>query len=230
MGVPSGFESLLSQSSINDAALQWGNYGGQATAGAGGLMSALGAAGSALGPVGAALGGLGSLASGLTGLLSMGRQSQASKMEQQRWENVREPVGNLYRQMFYNPVLEGTFAPYGTWSENENYTYAPTQAMRNIYSGYLTRQYGLPESIARAQSSQAMGPLRLGQIPSTLRSPAQVGSGLSQHQGYDPSVVAQSILSSRTPEIQRQLDYLQSAAELAGFNLWRSQYLPQLIG
>jgi len=215
--------SPIGQQSVGD----WAAPAGQATSGLGGLLSTLGGA---MGPVGAALGGIGSLATGITGLIGMGRQSEASKMSQQRWENVREPVGNMYRQLYYNPVLEGTFAPYGSWSQNENYAWAPTQSMRNLYSSYLNRSYGLPESIARAQSSQALGPIRMGNIPSTLRTPAQVGAGLAQQPGNQPQQLASSMLESRSPEIERQLDYLKSAAELAGFNLWRAQYLPQLIG
>lgn len=200
-----------------------------AVGGFGGIASGVGALTglSALGPIGTALGGLTSAASGIYGLIMGGRRSQAEKMSQSRWELTQPTAGRIFQQTFYAPQAEGLMPPY---PRGEQYHWAPSQAMRNIYASYLNRQYQMPQSVARAMSAQALSPLQLGRIPGNMASPAMIHRTLMSNQAYNPQMVAQSYLAKHIPAVQNKFSQLQTAAELAQFNLWRAQMLPYLLG
>ncbi len=197
-----------------------------ANTGASSLSSVLGAAPG----VANALGGMAGLAGTLTSLIYGGRQSQQQHMAQRQWERLREPVGEFYKQTFYNPVMEGYLTPYGAWTPQESYAWAPSESLQRLYQTYLNRSWGMPESVAQARVSQAFQPTQTPRIPETVTSPAAVGSYLGGQTYQSPEVLAQAMLGSRLPDIERNLDYLRGAAELAAFNLQRAQLLPQLIG
>ena len=183
-----------------------------------------------VGAAGLGLGGLSDLAGTIFSVLGLGEQSKESKLAQQQWEAMRDPVGRTYKSMFYVPSYTGIKTPYGTWGDAETYSWAPSQAMQNLYSSYLSRTYGLPEAIARAQSTQALQPIQMGKLPSSLVNPVGISNYINQQQGSTASALANAQLASTVPAINRQLDYLKNAAQLSAFNLYRAQYLPQLVG
>jgi hypothetical protein len=172
------------------------------------------------------------------------RQSPQSKMEEHRWGRTKEPTGQLYNQMFNNPVL-GQYAqdvyshnsvnpyavtPYGAWTEKEAYNWNPSQATQALYSHYLNRSYGLPESVAQAQAAQSMQPMRMPTLSRNVMQPAQAGAAFSQGGQMDPRAMANAMLGSKMPAAQRNLDYLQNAAALSLYNLKRAQKMPMMIG
>ncbi len=195
--------------------------------GIGGFLGTLGGIGGVLGPIGSALGGLTSAATGIYGLVMGGRRSQAEKMSQSRWELTQPTAGRLFQSTFYAPQAEGLMPPY---PRGEQYHWAPSQAMRNVYASFLNRQYQMPQSVARAQAAQALSPLQFGRVPQQMISPAQIHGTLTQSQAFNPQTVAQSYLAKHVPEVQNRFSQLQAAAELAQFNLWRAQMLPYLLG
>ena len=175
--------------------------------------------------------GLGQFAMGMAkdivAITQMGRETPQQHMERRKWERFREPAHNVFQSQFYNPNMAGLPVPY---SGGQNYQWSPSPAMQGVYSNYLNRQYGLPESIARAQAAQAMQPTRLGRLPQESASPAAMSAALSQHAGRQAQTMGQAQIGQAMPALSRQLDYLQNAAQLAAFNLQRAQTLPQIIG
>lgn len=206
------------------------NMGGGAAAGAG--------IGSVLGPVGTMIGGLSGAAANIAGIISSGAQ----RGENQAWKNfqrVKEPVATLAQQLYYNPAYQGYYEqgfreptivqqldPGQTLQQKYGYQWSPTASTKQLYSGYLSRQYGLPETLARSMSSQALSPLKAQPFAQQAFTPAQA-RGLF---GTDPQTLANVALQRQQPEALRQMDYLQNAGQLAAFNLYRTQQLPSMIG
>ena len=202
-------------------ALAAASMGAGAAAGAGAAGSGLGFLGG-LGAVGQGLSGMSSIANTITGLIGMGRQSPQQHLEERQFERMQEPVGQAFQQLFYNPMMQEGLAPYSGVA----YRWAPTDATKQIYSSYLNRQYGLPQNIAAGMRSQAMQPLKMGNLPGNMTNPAAIAQGMRQ----DPGQMAQSMLGREAPDVMRQQSYLQGAGELSAYNLWRMQQLPSMIG
>lgn len=180
-----------------------------------------------IGAIGAGLSGIGSLGSGIGGLIGMGRESTQSKMERGAWERLRDPMAVAFKSTFYAPHLTGLGVPYGTGSDLEKYQWTPSPEMQNLYSHYLGRSYGLPETVARAQASQSLGPIGLPRLADTQSNTRQLSEALNS---ITPESIAGGALGARMPAIQRQLNLLKDASDIASFNLYRMQLLPQLIG
>ena len=204
------------------------SLGSTASGLAGGIGSTAGIASSspswtqALGGVGMGMQGASGLAQTIMGLIQMGKPSTSEHMAQRQFERMQEPVGQYYQQLFFNPMMQEGVAPYSGVA----YRWAPTEATKQIYSSYLNRQYGVPESIASGMRSQAMQPFRMGSLAGAPATPA----GLSAAMRQDPGQLAQAMLNTQAPDVMRQQDYLTGAGQLAAYNLWRMQQLPQLIG
>lgn len=178
-----------------------------------------------IGAIGGLLGGLGSIGGTIGGLINAGKASPQMKFEKGQWERMREPAVRSFSNLFYTPSIAGQRAPYSQ-NSGQPYSWAPSPALQNLYSYYLGRQYGLPESIARAQSAQAMGPVRLPNIGEI----STAGQAAKATAAPPASQLAEALLNSRAPAVNRQLDLLKSATDIAAFNLYRAQLLPQMIG
>ena len=176
----------------------------------------------ALGGIGQGMTGASSLAQTIMGLIQMGKPSTSDKMAARQFERMQEPVGHYYQQLFFNPMMQEGIAPYSGVA----YRWAPTEATKQIYSSYLNRQYGVPQSIASGMRSQAMQPFKMGNLPGNVTNPAALQQGMQR----DPGQLAQAMLNAQAPDVMRQQDYLTGAGQLAAYNLWRMQQLPQLIG
>ena len=89
-----------------------------------------------------------------------------------------------------------------------------------MYSGYLNRQYGLSNSVAQSMVSQSMSPLKIGQLRGYMNA-----SGARKASQVNPSALANAAMGAQTPAVLRSQDYLNNAAKLSAFNLWRAQQL-----
>lgn len=176
------------------------------------------------------------ISSSITGLVSdifaisrMGRETPQQHMERRKWERFQVPAHNVFESTFYNPNMAGLPVPYAQ-GNSLTYNWNPSAATQQVYSNYLNRTYGVPQSVANAQASQAMQPTRLGRLPDESASPAAMAAALSQHAARQAATLTNAQAGAASSQLQGQLDYLQNAAQLAAFNLQRAQTLPQLIG
>ena len=171
---------------------------------------------------GSMLGGVSQLGSMIAALQGMGQESGSEKLLRRGFDRKTEDASQLLSQLFYAPFAEGMTPPY---SPGNPYSYAPTQAMQNLQAAYLGRTYGMDKGIASAMSSQAMTPLKIGNMPSGPITPAMAQKGLSQ----TPQAYGQAAIGTQQPGVLRQMDYLSNAGQLAGMNLWRARQLRDLI-
>ena len=199
-------------------------YSGLTAAGQYG-MGAVGTAGTmALG----ALPFLGGASQMLAPLLSLmgSSESQQSRAQRHTWEGSMPSVEKTFSQIFNAPWAEGHIAPYGNRGGSTRYSYAPTEATKALYENYLGREYGLSQNQSRAMMAEALGPLRINSLPQGMNTPAQAGRATT----LDPKAMAQAVLGAQQPNYLSQKDKLTSAAQIAGYNLWKAQKLGDLIG
>lgn len=182
----------------------------------------------ALSGIGAAIGGASSLANTISQLIGTHKLSPQQKLEMRQWERMRTPSRETFQSIFYNPTMAGLTAPYssgGYGADTGQYSWSPSKSLQNLYSNYLGRQYGIPDSIAKASAAQSLGPLSLPRL--SIGNARQVSQAAGAPTGDE---IAKALLASRAPGVARQSDILKSAADIAAFNLYRMQLLPQLIG
>lgn len=193
----------------------------------------------ALGAGGALTGGLSGLANTIYGFTQMGREIPPGPAWKE-FQRVKEPVGTFFQQQYWNPAYTGLFSPGlvgessilsqlspgQTLQQKYGYQFSPSQSTANIYRSFLEREYGLPETIARSMTSQAMSPLKAPALPQQAIS----AGALRNLYQTDASQLANVGIARQTPEILRNMDYLQGTGQLAAYNLWRTQMAPQLIG
>lgn len=173
-------------------------------------------------------------ASGLAGTLFGMTQGQPGiSSEEAAWRDFTrtiEPAGTMMNKLFYNPSYNKSQVPfandYNLPMDARTSQWAPTQSTQQLYTNYLSRQYGLPSRVGKAMSAQAMLPMQYQGLGEQNFNQA----GAKQAYQMDPQTMAQSQISRKEPEAIRQLDYLKGAGELAQYNLWRTQQLPRLIG
>jgi len=197
-----------------------GSSGASSGGGSGGSSGGGWAAG--LGAAGNIIGGIGSLAGSIMGIIQANRESPGSQAARHIWERAREPVGDLLMNTFYTPALEGWRPPYTT---TQTLSYAPRDSMKAVYSNFLNRQYGLPESVGQSMIAQNLQPLRMADFRGAV-SANQVGAGAR----VDPQAIARAGLGLGGVKAAQQTNILKGAGQLSAFNLWRAQQLGQLIG
>jgi len=170
------------------------------------------------------------LAGGIGGLLMAMRENPESRSARHIWERAKPGAERLLSQLYYNPVtmqgpgfFGGKTMPFGTMTEHQ---WAPSTSMGNLFSAYLTRQYGLPTAVGRAMSAQAQAPIRMGDLTGARTSSAWRTAG----QTGSPQGFTQAAMGRLAPEGIRSMDIMKGAAELSAFNLWRAQKLGQLVG
>jgi hypothetical protein len=199
----------------------------------------------------------GSIASGIMAIIAAMKESQSSKMARKRWESMQKPVGELMSGLYYNPEAEKYAAPYTEAmrykiqnAENANrmssnsstnkfspqsnpysqyggsYNYAPSQQMQALYSNYLNRQYGLSNTVAKSMVAQSMQPVNLSKINGT---PSVAGAAKGAT-GFNAQAFSAAAMGQQSPSALRQQDYLNNAAQLSSFNLWRAKQTGELIG
>lgn len=180
------------------------------------------------GALGGGLSSASNIASNIYQIVQAGRESTEGHMARRQWERMRAPVSRLFEQTYYAPFAQNVPIPYSADKPQDwhRYQWAAPESLRGIYSSYLGRQYGLPETIARRMSSQALSPYAMGAMPQQQFTPG----GAFQAMQADPNALAGAYLQTHVPQMLRQQDYLQNAARLAAFNLQRAQMLPELIG
>jgi hypothetical protein len=221
-GVPAmgGIGSSLAMSASPFAAAG-ASAAGLAGAGATAGEAAGGGLFPALGNVGTLLSGIGGIAQPLMGMLGLTKESPQAHMERRRWERTQQPVAQVYEQLFYNPAMK--IAPYS----NQPYNWSPRESTKALYETYLNREYGIPEGVARAMSSQALSPLRVGSLEGA---PTGSAAGLGAAARAQPGQLAQAGVGLLQPALAEQQGKMQSAQQLAQYNLWRAQQLGGLIG
>ena len=158
----------------------------------------------------------------IAAMINMGKEGSQSKLARHAWERMQPEAARLLSQLYQNPGAEGVGIPYDPKGQ---YKYAPSQAMQSMYSGYLNRQYGLSNSVAQSMVSQSMSPLKIGQLRGYMNA-----SGARKASQVNPSALANAAMGAQTPAVLRSQDYLNNAAKLSAFNLWRAQQLGQTIG
>ncbi len=189
-----------------------------------------------MGLITAGLGAVGA-ATGLAGdLFGMTQGGSGLSNEEASWRDFTraiEPVGTFMNQTYMNPMYQangGTPMPfsrdYPLPEDNRDTVYAPSQATENLYAGYLSRQYGLPDSMASAITNQAMLPVR----NQGLKGGNLNQGGAREAFDFDPQKAATAQLGRQAPAALRNMDYLQNAGSLAQYNLFKAQQLPKLIG
>ena len=181
-------------------------------------VSGVGGAGSIASIIGA-LGNLGSMA---YKFYQQSKETPESRRARKAWETTVPIAHRLTQQLYFAPFAQGSLIPHTGVTE---FKWNPSEPMRKLYEHFLTREYGLSDDLAATISRQRMAELAPKKMPQGL-SPNQALAQTS----LEPGVIAQSLLEKQKPKEVAQMDYLASAAQLAAFNLWRTQYLQKLIG
>ena len=168
----------------------------------------------------------GDLSTSIYALMQGLRESPQSQAARHVWGANKGAAERLLPQLFYNPVAEGYQYPYSNPEDpNSYYKWAPSNAMQSLYSSYLGRQYGLPESVGRSMAAQAMAPIRLQDLGK-----ARTSGQLRQATQVSPMDFASAAMGAQTPEALRRLDIMKGAAKTSAFNLWRAQKLREIVG
>jgi hypothetical protein len=162
------------------------------------------------------------LASSIYALTQGMKESAASRRSRHIYERAKPEAERLLSGLYYNPAAEGFRIPY---SNNEFYKYAPLDSMRNLYSYYLGREYGLPESVAASMGAQAIDPIRVPRPPARGSSAA-----VREATAINPQALAQAGFNQQQVGTVGTLDRLKNQGQLAAFNLWRAQQLGEIIG
>ncbi len=149
------------------------------------------------------------------------------------WQRAKTPAGNMMQQLMSSPMFEGSYIPWNRNALGEDAPgqmtnrFQPPQALESLYGHYLSRSYGLPETIARGMSSAAIQPLRAQDLPQGAMTAPQAKRFSQQPQ---VGQLVESAMGSQQPAAIRNFDYLQNAANLSQFNAWRAQQVPRIIG
>ena len=101
----------------------------------------------------------------------------------------------------------------------------PSDATRRVYQNYLSRDRGIPDSLAQSQIAQALAQQR-PQQGMYFNSP---NHAYGQYQG-NPQGLAQSLNNINNVGMQQQQSYLQQAADIGAYNTWQTQQLINTTG
>ncbi len=178
--------------------------------------------------------GLGSLMSGgsnvagtIAGLIGGGKKSAG--WNERLWASQLGNTNKAMSQLFFLPQVEGQMSPYSIHAKpgERTYKWAPSESMKQIYSGYLNRSYGVPNAIASAMAANAISSVGAQRkAMDQLVTPAAISGGMAT----DPRALANALVQSQAPEFLGERDMAKTAAELAAFNLWRVKKFGDLIG
>jgi hypothetical protein len=171
--------------------------------------------------------GAASLASTLAGMYQSQQPTAQSKMSKSRWTGLAPDATKMLSGLFYNPAM-GNQPRYKNTKGNPNlggYAFAPSKSMQDIYSSYLNRSYGLSNQVANSMVSQAVAPIKIGELKRGMSA-----SAMNRSTQTDPNSLASAMLNIQTPGGVEQMDYLKNAGSLASYNAWRAKQLGELIG
>ena len=143
------------------------------------------------------------------------------------WIKASEERRRQAENLLFAPWAQGAKIPYLNESESTWGSTGLSPEYQNIYSGFMSREYGVPQDITQSAIAQSIAGAGSGaQGTANAQNPMQAYASMQSA----PGGIAQALGRIQQTGYAQQQNYLRNAAEIATYNAMRTKQLRSIVG